>query len=174
MAEARSIADITTGRELTPSSQCPVPQKRRSPPAAVVSIVSDLGLRYPAASHTDREAHAARVALLAMDLRDENPAHLATAAEQWARTSPFLPKACEMIEACKTLAYAARPYRPLRHTTLAAPGPAKAEVPELSDEDLRAMPLGILRLGLAAGHVDPARVTRLGLATSELLTDRAA
>jgi hypothetical protein len=60
-------------------------------------LTAELGLRYRPARAADLEAHAAGLALLARDLADVPTPALAAAIERWARTSPFLPKACELL-----------------------------------------------------------------------------
>jgi hypothetical protein len=55
-----------------------------------------LGLRYRPSVQADLEAHAASLALLARDLSDVDPVRLESAADHWARTERFMPRASEL------------------------------------------------------------------------------
>ncbi len=78
----------------TPSS---ISTAARSPLPRILQIVTELGLRYRPLATADQEAHAATVSLLARDLDGCDIAKLSTAAEQWARSERFMPKACDLI-----------------------------------------------------------------------------
>ena len=60
-------------------------------------IVSELGLRYRPSNAADLEAHAHALRLLAEDVSDVPPDYLERAAKEWARKSPYLPKASDLI-----------------------------------------------------------------------------
>lgn len=79
-----------------------------------------LGLRYPPANSVDRDAHAARVALLAEDCADIPEDWLDEAARRWAKAQPFFPRTCELRE--EALSYG-------RHLTAALPAPPAPEGP---------------------------------------------
>lgn len=68
------------------------------PSARAAEIIGKLGLRYPPANSVDREAHAARVAMLAEDCADIPEDWLDEAARRWARAQPFFPRTCELRE----------------------------------------------------------------------------
>ena len=79
----------------TPSSISTAP---RSPHPRLLQIVTELGLRYRPLTAADQEAHAATVSLLARDLENCDLGKLAQAADQWARSERFMPKACDLIK----------------------------------------------------------------------------
>lgn len=56
-----------------------------------------IGLRFPPASGTDPQQHAAQLALLASDVAHVPPEYLERAANEWAVKSPYMPKASELI-----------------------------------------------------------------------------
>ena len=94
------------------------------PSARAAEIIGKLGLRYPPANSVDRDAHAARVALLAEDCADIPDDWLDVAASRWAKAQPFFPRTCELRE--EALAYG-------RHLSnqraLPAPRPVSAPKP---------------------------------------------
>lgn len=140
------------------SSTSSVPQPQ--PSAKTVEIIGKLGLRYPPANTVDRQAHAARIALLAEDCWDVPVECLEQAARDWAQSSPFMPKACELRE--NALAIARRSSRaalPAPQPADTAPAPPPA--PPLSDEEIRALPGYLVRLGIKMGEIDPDRAARL-------------
>jgi integrase len=129
------------------------------PSAEIMRIVTELGLRYPPANSVDREAHAARVALLAKDCADLNPFHLQAACDEWARGKPFLPRACELREAALAWGRITRPDR-----ILAAPKPRPAPKPvppPLTDDEIKRLPQHLVDLGISVGEIDPERAQRL-------------
>jgi hypothetical protein len=65
-------------------------------PPKIARIVGELGLRFRPSAQADLEAHAAMLSLLSRDLADTDPAKLEAAANHWARTARFMPKACEL------------------------------------------------------------------------------
>lgn len=73
-------------------------QMRTSQPSAEVRrIIGEIGLRYRPAAQADLEAHAARIALLALDVADIPPHILRRAGQDWIRRSEFMPKASDLI-----------------------------------------------------------------------------
>lgn len=70
--------------------------------ATVTKIISDLAIRYQPSANADMAAHASKVAMLIKDV-SHVPAHLLqAAADEWAKRSPYLPKASELIEVART------------------------------------------------------------------------
>lgn len=61
-----------------------------------------IGLRFPPASGTDPQQHAAQLALLASDVAHIPPEFLDRASRDWAAKSPYMPKASELIELAQT------------------------------------------------------------------------
>ncbi len=119
-----------------------------------------LGLRYPPASSVDRDSHAARVALLAEDCADLPPEWLDAAAREWAKTEPFMPRACELRDAAKKVGFVLTP--PSR--TIAAPMPESVPTPEgppLTDDEIRALPIPLLAMAIKLGEVDEGRAAEL-------------
>jgi hypothetical protein len=82
-------------QELGPTS--PASSAPRMPPASILKIMGELGLRYRPLATADQEDHQATVLLLARDLSHVDPVKLAKAAEHWGRTERFMPKACDLI-----------------------------------------------------------------------------
>jgi hypothetical protein len=87
-ATSRAYEDIGP----TPRSTLSEP---RVPPK-IGKIVGELGLRFRPSAQADMEAHAATLALLAKDLADLDPARLQCAADHWAKTERFMPRAAEL------------------------------------------------------------------------------
>lgn len=81
----------------TPPSTYSAQRTRKSPDPKIVKIISELGLRYRPLATADQEAHAAQVALLCKDLETVEPAALSAAAQEYARTERFMPKACDLL-----------------------------------------------------------------------------
>lgn len=82
-----------------PSSTCsPQPERPERPriPPIILELVTELGLRYLPSSQADKQAHAARVGLLAQDVADVNPLKLRLAIAHWVKSRPYLPKASEL------------------------------------------------------------------------------
>ncbi len=91
----------TAYEELGPvrPSTCGAEPRRNSPPSAEIQLlIADLGLRYQPSAQADLEAHAGQLAFLAVDLADIDPRDLDVAIRNHVRQSPFMPKACELIE----------------------------------------------------------------------------
>lgn len=125
----------------------------------MLAIISDLGLAMPPANSVDREAHAARIMLLAQDCADLPVEHLRTAAEEWRRTKPFLPRACEL----RDLAIAH--CRIDSRDRLLAPPRASArparEQPPLTDAEVAALPTRLLSMAVKLGEVSQDRADRI-------------
>lgn len=62
----------------------------------ILEMITELGLRYQPSAQADKQAHAARVALLASDVADVNPLKLRLAIARWVKDRPYLPKASEL------------------------------------------------------------------------------
>lgn len=116
--------------------------------------MGNLGLRYPPASTVDRDAHAARVALLAEDCADIDPVWLDAAARQWAKREPFMPRACELRAEADMLRSAAQPRQALPPPPAFDPPPPR-ETPPLTDEEIRKLTPALLRMGIGCGAIDP-------------------
>lgn len=112
-----------------------------------------LGLRYPPASSVDRDAHAARVALLAEDCADIDPEWLDVAAREWAKNEPFMPRACEIRENALRIGRFATRGRTLPPPAKAAP--PKPEVPPLTEDEIRKLPRALIEMGVKVGDIDP-------------------
>jgi len=82
-------------RRLT-STAPPSPPRQKS--AKTARLIAELGLRYRPAASIDLEAHAATLALLTRDLGIEDPFALERAIVEWVRTSPFMPKAADLLD----------------------------------------------------------------------------
>ncbi len=94
---AKQIGEVVDAyTDLGPTLRSPWSEPPPKPSARTVEIAGKLGLRYPPASSVDRDSHAARVALLAEDCADLPPEWLDAAAREWAKTEPFMPRACEL------------------------------------------------------------------------------
>ena len=89
-------ATISAWAGRNPIRPLPSFEPRLPPSAKTAEICGKLGLRFPPANSVDREAHAARVALLAEDCADVPENWLDEAASQWAKSQPFFPRACEL------------------------------------------------------------------------------
>lgn len=98
---------VLAGRDqiqlLTSSAPPERPSRPRQAPAAIGRIIAELGLRYRPTSQTDLEAHGEALRLLTMDLADMPPSLLEKAAERWARTERFMPRASELIGVAQSM-----------------------------------------------------------------------
>jgi hypothetical protein len=96
---AQQIGEISSAwADLGPTRPLPSSEQQQRPSAKALEIIGKLGLRYPPANSVDREAHAARVALLAEDCADIPDEWLDEAARRWAKSQPFFPRTCEFRE----------------------------------------------------------------------------
>jgi hypothetical protein len=112
----------------------------------------------PPANSVDRQAHAARIVLLAQDCADLPAEHLRAAAEEWRRTKPFLPRACELRDETLWRVRAA-----MKDRMIAGPCSelrAKPPVPPLSDEEIARMPANIVEMGITLGEFTRERADR--------------
>ena len=90
--------------DIGPATQPSTSTGRRSGPnPRILQIVTEIGLRYRPLATADQEAHAATVMLLAKDLADVDPAALRMAANEWARTERFMPKAIDLLDLIQKL-----------------------------------------------------------------------
>jgi hypothetical protein len=94
--EATSSAYSELGPAI-PSSRDIVPSSMKRPDNRLLKAVMELGLRYRPLGAADQEAHTAQVALLAKDLAGVDPDKLTRAAQEYARTERFMPKACDLL-----------------------------------------------------------------------------
>lgn len=123
----------------------------------MVEIAGKLGLRFPPANAVDREAHAARVALLAEDCADIDPELFDRAASEWSKRERFFPKACEMRDLADAISRITRVDRLL-------PKPREPErpyQPPLSDEEIARLPAWIVSLGISVGEITRERANAL-------------
>lgn len=79
--------------------------RRRKVSPATRLLIGELGVRYQPLTTANIDSHKARLELLARDLDRLPPWLLGAAIEEWAQTKPFLPKACELIELARQIAY---------------------------------------------------------------------
>jgi hypothetical protein len=70
---------------------------RKSAPASIKRLILELGLRYRPMAPDQLEAYQAKLAALTADCADLPPKRLERAIADWARESPFLPKASDLI-----------------------------------------------------------------------------
>lgn len=73
------------------------PEQQRPINPKTARIIAELGLRFRPAAVADLEAHAASLALLTRDVGQCDPDLLERAANQWAQSERFMPKASELI-----------------------------------------------------------------------------
>lgn len=120
------------------------------PSAKTVEAIGKLGLRYPPASSVDREAHAARIALLAEDCADLDPEWIDEAAREWAKAEPFLPRACELRDRALEIGR-----RRMRGRLLPRPVPkARPPEPPLTDEEIARLSPELVAIGLKLGALE--------------------
>ncbi len=156
---AQQIGQATDAwADLGPTRRSPSFERPPRPSARIIEIMGKLGLRYPPASSVDRDAHAARVALLAEDCADIDPEWLDEAARRWARAEPFMPRACELRASALSIARAQT-----RGRQLPAPArePVVIERPPLTDEEIRRLPHWLVEMGVKIGEIDAERAARL-------------
>ncbi len=120
--------------------------------------MGNLGLRYPPASSVDRDAHAARVALLAEDCADIPAEWLDEAARQWARSEPFMPRACELRgNALRIGRSLTKPLPAPRPEPLAALPPP----PPLTEAEVRKLTPALIEMGVKLGEIDPSLAAQI-------------
>lgn len=122
------------------------------PSGKTVEIIGKLGLRYPPANTVDREAHAARIALLAEDCADLDPRWLEAAAREWVKRSPFLPKACELRSEAIAIVRLETRGRALPAPRVETPAPPPA--PPLTEAEIAKLPPWLLSLGRKVGEIE--------------------
>lgn len=149
---------LSAWEDLGPTQRLPSSERRPLPSARTLEIIGKLGLRYPPANSVDREAHAARVALLAEDCTDIDPDMLDAAARDWAKREPFFPRACELRELAKVMERLSRP--PMKMIS-PPPPPKKPAPPPLTDDEIRKLPAFIVKMGISMGEIDPKRAEDL-------------
>jgi hypothetical protein len=160
MNKATQIGEaVNAWEELRPTQRSSLSERREQPNARILEIMGNLGLRYPPASSIDRDAHAARVALLAEDCADLDPQWLDIAAREWAKNEPFMPRACELRE--RALRYG----RSLSAgRLLSAPLPPekpKLVSPPLAEDEVRKLPNHLIEMGVSVGEITPELATRI-------------
>lgn len=159
------LEPVDAWADLNPTQRSPSFVQRVQPSPETLEIIGDLGLRFPPANSVDREAHAARVYLLAEDCADIDPVWLKEAASEWAKTKRFLPNACELRESANAMArLASRPVLPAPKVDEA---PAPKPAPPLTDEEIKRMPGYLVRLGIKMGDIELERAQRLRGATED-------
>ena len=125
-----------------------------------MEIIGKLGLRFPPANSVDRDAHAARVALLAEDCADIPSEWLAEAVSRWAKSQPFFPRTCELR--ADALAYGRLA---MKQHALPVPRrdplPTPQEPPPLTDDEIARMSPALVAMGIKVGALDVDRVARL-------------
>jgi hypothetical protein len=150
---------ISAWEDLGPTQRSNLSVQQPLPSARTVEIMGKLGLRYPPANSVDRDAHAARVALLAEDCADIPDDWLDEAARRWAKAEPFFPRTCELRDLA--LSYG-------RNLTRgrALPAPVIELTPQpvpppLTEDEIRALPQSLIDMGVKLGEIDPVVAERI-------------
>ncbi len=147
-----------------------------------------IGLRYPPASGTDPQHHAAQLALLASDLAHIPTDYLERAAKDWALKSPYMPKASELIELAQSYVsratnaddgYGSQAYLDRRNHSMERNdcewfydaggnmqlrkrgGENKPFAQPLTDAEIRKMPAWIISMGVTIGDLDAEHCARV-------------
>ena len=97
----KTAAEVFGAHALTRLSTCstkPSETLRKKPGAKTRDLIGRLGLRYRPTNQADLEAHAGMLALLAEDLADLPTGLLEVAIIRHCTTSPFMPKAADLIK----------------------------------------------------------------------------
>lgn len=126
-------------------------------------MIGELGLRYRPSAAADLEAHAARLALLALDIADCSPELLRYAIRQWVRQSRFMPTAAELFAIMDAERERRRP-RPAPEPIAAAEAMIEGPIEVIPADEIRAMPAHMVRMGLAKGWITQAQVDEAGAA----------
>ena len=130
---ARQIGEVTDAwADLGPTQRLPSFAPPQRPSAKALEILGKLGLRYPPANSVDREAHAARAALLAEDCADIPDEWIEVAASRWAKREPFFPRTCELREDALSYGRTVMPSFPAPCS-----GPAPYDQKDIQDRDRR-------------------------------------
>lgn len=135
-------SNLTPYAELGPIRRSTSSEAQQQNLAEIKKLVAHLGLRYRPSTQTDLEAHAALLALLVVDVAGVDHRDLAEAIKAHVRQSPFMPKACELIEladrARANREYAERPrLPPLEYTPPPEPEPFVPCTAEEADAIMR-------------------------------------
>ena len=107
----RTLSEAFADRGQTLPSTCssrPSETYRPKPNAKVREMISRLGLRFRPTNQADLQAHAAMLALLAEDVADVPADLLQLAIQRHVSSSPFMPKAADLIRIAKEIDAAAR------------------------------------------------------------------
>lgn len=112
--QGRTIAEVFGGRDLTQPWTCSTRpsenyRPKPKPSAKTRDLIARLGLRYRPTNQADLEAHAGMLALLAEDLADLPIGLLERAIQRHCTTSPYMPKAADLIALAKAQQDTARP-----------------------------------------------------------------
>jgi len=84
-------------------SSKPSESYRPKPSAKIRGLIGRLGLRYHPANQADLSSHQAMLALLAEDLAHLDPATLERAIDRHVASSPYMPKAADLIALAQKL-----------------------------------------------------------------------
>lgn len=95
------MANPILAGEARPLNSSVKPEPRKVP-SAIKALVAELGLRYRPSAQADLDEHAASLALLACDLADVPPDLLRRAIGQHVVSSPYMPKASDLIARAKS------------------------------------------------------------------------
>lgn len=96
----KTLGEVVQARPSISSNVLPL---RRPPSAQIKRIIGELGLRYRPSAQADLEEHAASLALLACDVADIPPDILRRAVDRHVAVSPYMPRACELVEYARAL-----------------------------------------------------------------------
>lgn len=152
---AKQIVEITDAwADLGPTRPLPSLERPQKPSAKTVEIMGKLGLRYPPANSVDRDAHAARVALLAEDCADIPDDWLDAAARDWAKSQPFFPRTCELRVSALAIGRELTRERRLPPPPPPPPPPKPVE-PPLTEAEIKALPPALIEIGVKLGEIDP-------------------
>ncbi len=155
---AKQIGEVVDAfTDLGPTLRSPWSEPPPRPSARIVEIMGKLGLRYPPASSVDRDSHAARVALLAEDCADIPDEWLDLAARDWAKSEPFMPRACELRDKAVLFGMMLRPAQPALDTPVVEiplpPRPVMDRRGEaMSDDDTAELNTLLEKLGATARY----------------------
>lgn len=160
MADATTIGEaVSAWEDIGPTLPLHSSGRRRMPSARTLEIVGKIGLRFPPANSVDREAHAARVALLAEDCADIDPDLLDATAREWAQRERFFPKAVELRELARSIAIVS-----CRDKALPAPprhDGRRPFQPPLTDAEIARLPDHFVAMGVRLGEFTQERADKL-------------
>ena len=104
--EPRTISQVYGDRDQTPPSTWsskPSESYKPKPSAKIRGLIGRLGLRYHPANSADLNSHQAMLSLLSEDLAHIDPDALARAIDRHVATSPYMPKAADLIRLAQSL-----------------------------------------------------------------------